>query len=210
VSLIVNLLDRGYGELLRVLSFDQIAPVGFLWIEKLLSQMLGASEYSLRLFPLLAGINALPLVWIAGRRLAGPWPAVLAVALVRLFSRRAALLGRSQTYGVELFVTAGLLALSAYWPKEQLTARRAGLLTLAGLAATSLSNPAIYVLAGFGLLPAVRALERRVPAAEWMLLRATGAKGQRKNNCPYRIGSQSLASALGAAAPKQTIATTGL
>ncbi len=175
VSLIVNILDRGYGGLRHVLSFNQIAPVGFLWIEKLLSQVLGASEceYSLRLFPLLAGMAALPLVWIAARKLAGPWPAVLAVALVSFSPPALRYSAEVKQYGVEMFVTAALLALAAHWP-EPLTGRRAGLLALAGLAAVSLSNPAICVLAGFGLLLAVRALERRAPAAEWMLLGAVG------------------------------------
>ncbi|HWB95738.1 MAG TPA: hypothetical protein VG672_03525 [Bryobacteraceae bacterium] len=173
ISLIVSFLDRGYGELVRPLSSGQVAPVGFLLIEKFLQQVFGASEYSLRLFPVLTGIAALPLVWIAARKLIGPWPALLALALVSFSPSTLRHSAEVKQYGVELFVTAGLLVLAAYSP-QRLTVRRAVLLTFAGIVAISLSNPALYVLAGFGLLLVLRAFERRAPAAEWMMLAGIG------------------------------------
>ena len=43
-------LDLGYVDMLGTLPRDQVAPVGFLWIELALVQLLGFHEWALRLF----------------------------------------------------------------------------------------------------------------------------------------------------------------
>lgn len=74
-SLALNIVNRSYLELLQPLDRNQAAPPGFLWIEKLFTQILGNNEYALRLFPLISGIVSL----IAFYKL-GKW-AVSALAL---------------------------------------------------------------------------------------------------------------------------------
>lgn len=169
IFLALNIAQRNYADLLMPLSFDQIAPVGFLWLERLMVQVFGVSEYSLRLVPLLSGIAALPLVWIAANKFCGPWPAVLAAALVSVSPGCIRYASQDKQYGVEMFVTAALLGAAAYWP-ERVTGRRTVGLICIGLFAISLSNPAIYVLSGLGLLLAVRAFVRRAPTREWLFL----------------------------------------
>jgi len=58
-SISLNIVSRTYQELLEPLSYNQAAPPGFLTVEKLAVQVFGNSEYSLRLFPLLASAIAL-------------------------------------------------------------------------------------------------------------------------------------------------------
>jgi len=60
VLTITNLAPR---DLLLPLDYYQVAPVLFLQIEKLLSVLLGHSEYALRLFPLLCALAAVPLFY---------------------------------------------------------------------------------------------------------------------------------------------------
>lgn len=62
-KLALNLIDRSYGELLQPLDYDQIAPVGFLWAEKAVVQLLGPTEYALRLVPFVAGLASLLLFY---------------------------------------------------------------------------------------------------------------------------------------------------
>jgi 4-amino-4-deoxy-L-arabinose transferase-like glycosyltransferase len=55
----LNIVNRGFGGLLLPLDNRQVAPPGFLFSERAIYDVLGMSEYSMRLLPLLAGIAAL-------------------------------------------------------------------------------------------------------------------------------------------------------
>ena len=59
----LNIIDRNFFELTQPLDHFQEAPVGFLFIEKFFTLILGESELVLRLFPLLASIGALLLFY---------------------------------------------------------------------------------------------------------------------------------------------------
>ncbi len=54
--LALNIVNRSYSELGQPLDYDQAAPIGFLWLEKLAIEIFGNNEYALRLFPCIAGI----------------------------------------------------------------------------------------------------------------------------------------------------------
>ncbi|MDJ0569602.1 MAG: glycosyltransferase family 39 protein [Pleurocapsa sp. MO_192.B19] len=58
-SLALNIINRSYGELAQTLDHNQAAPLGFLWLEKLSTQIWGNNEYALRLLPFIASILAL-------------------------------------------------------------------------------------------------------------------------------------------------------
>jgi hypothetical protein len=80
-SLALNVLDRSIGGLSHQLDFGQGAPLGFLVIVKVLVVALGKSEAVLRLFPLLCGIGALPLMYVLARRVTSEMPALIALVL---------------------------------------------------------------------------------------------------------------------------------
>lgn len=77
-----NLVDRGLVDLLvRPLDYSQVAPVGFLALEWLVSRSLGTSEWALRLVPLLAGVMALACFARLARVVLDGWGAVAATAV---------------------------------------------------------------------------------------------------------------------------------
>ncbi len=59
-ALALNIVNRSFAGLFKPLSNDQGAPTGFLTLEKLVVTIMGNSEYSLRLVPLIASILSLP------------------------------------------------------------------------------------------------------------------------------------------------------
>lgn len=59
----LNIILKSYFELLKPLDFQQVAPILFLQIEKLLSQLIPHSEYGLRLFPVMCFILSLVLFY---------------------------------------------------------------------------------------------------------------------------------------------------
>ena len=50
----VNFIRRDYLDLLRPLDYGQVCPILFLWCELAIVKLLGFSEWSLRLFPLVS------------------------------------------------------------------------------------------------------------------------------------------------------------
>lgn len=81
LSLAVNILDRSYGELSQTLDYNQSAPLGFLWVEKLATQLWGNSEYALRLLPFIASIISLGVFYGLVRRYSSTWAAPIALCL---------------------------------------------------------------------------------------------------------------------------------
>ncbi|WP_207432113.1 hypothetical protein [Sabulibacter ruber] len=83
--LAVSLVRMGFGELAAgPLAYEQKAPLGFLWAERLAVELLGKGELALRLFPLLCGVAALGLFAPVARHFLRPWAALLALALLAL------------------------------------------------------------------------------------------------------------------------------
>ena len=58
-AIVLNILNKSYGELLGPLSLHQAAPPLFLWLEKAVCACLGDGPYAFRLPPYLASCAAL-------------------------------------------------------------------------------------------------------------------------------------------------------
>jgi hypothetical protein len=77
----LNIIGRSMHRLLvDPLDLNQTAPAGFLFIEKLVSDVFGKGEYALRAFPLLFGVISVALYAALARRVLTPLGAVIAVA----------------------------------------------------------------------------------------------------------------------------------
>jgi len=73
----LNIIGRGMHRLLTApLDFNQTAPAGFLFVEKLSAELFDKGEYALRAFPLLCGIVGLLLYPKLALRVVGPVGAV--------------------------------------------------------------------------------------------------------------------------------------
>ncbi len=57
--LAMNIIERSFGDLFRTLDYNQAAPIGFLFLQKLFSLLLGTGEMALRMLPLITGIMAI-------------------------------------------------------------------------------------------------------------------------------------------------------
>jgi len=68
-TLSLNIIHRDYLQLLKPLDTCQVAPVGFLWVEKFFVSILGPNELALRLFPLIAGILSLFLFYTVAKKI---------------------------------------------------------------------------------------------------------------------------------------------
>ncbi|MFN0052224.1 MAG: hypothetical protein ACKV0T_08530 [Planctomycetales bacterium] len=161
-QLAANFLDRDFSDLLRPLDHNQVAPLGFLWIELAAVRWLGFSEWSLRLFPTLCGIGSVFLFRHVARRLLHGTSLVLAVAIfaVAYFPVRHS--AEVKPYATDLFVSLALwTAAVAWWRARQAGEAPSGspwkctrwLWLLTGLAplVMSVSFTAVFVAGGLSL-----------------------------------------------------------
>lgn len=157
-----NLVDHSLGALLTApLSYDQVAPPGFLLVEKLALIALGPSEYALRLFPLVGGLASLVFFALLARRVLPPAGAAIAVGLFSLSPPLVGFAVQLKPYATDV-AFAILLTLAALEWWDQRDTRSSVRLGLVGLVVAWFSIPAVLVLGGLLLALGVASLRERV------------------------------------------------
>jgi hypothetical protein len=147
-----NFLDRGYLDLLRPLRYQQVAPTLFLWGQLTVVKLLGFSEYTLRLLPLLCSLASLFLF----RRLAGlllrGTAVVAAFGLFAVAYPPIRYTAEAKPYGGDLLLALLMLWLLLRWLRSP--GQRRWLWALAALIAPAVgfSYPAIFVGGGVSLV----------------------------------------------------------
>jgi len=159
--LALNIVNRNFAGMFRSLDYDQGAPIGFLLIEKLLNIMLGDHEFVLRLFPLVAGIASLFLFyWLLRRTTSG----VGLLAGLTLFAVGPELIFYSsevKQYILDVTIIISLLLLALPLAEKRGTKRENIFLGLGGFLAMWFSHPALFVLAGIGIVLLIQSLKQR-------------------------------------------------
>jgi len=165
--LAVNFIKRGYLQLLEPLENGQIAPLLYLWIERLVLDLAGFSEATLRLFPLLCGIASLVLIWRLARSAfpSQPLSVLLAVGILAVSVHPIRHAAEAKPYASDLLVALLLLLPALEWLREPRQVRWLWALFAVTPLGISLSYPAAFVAGGvaLGLLPRITR-SRSLPA----------------------------------------------
>ena len=160
--LAVNFIDRNGWQLLEPLDYVQVAPVGFLWVEWLITRLLGVNGFALRLFPLISGVLAV----------------FLLVRLMKLcLSRRETLLGMGlfcasyypvrhgveiKPYSIDLLMSIVQLLLAVRLRSRMGSWKLWSLFAICGSASLWLSYPAAFVAGGLTLSFAFAAWKSKI------------------------------------------------
>ncbi len=165
-SLALNIIHRSFAKLFLPLDYNQGAPVGFLFIQKLAVTFFGGKELSLRLWPTLASILALPIFYHLCRLLLSRRGALIALAILALATDKSFDWADNKQYSTDFLVSVGLLLFAAEAFKDATDDPPPGMkeilpLALAGALAIWFSHPAIFVLSGIGLAAAIRWLAQK-------------------------------------------------
>jgi len=146
-----NIVERSALELLGPLNHVQVAPPGFLLIEKGIAGLVGSSELALRLFPLLCGIAGIAVFWrVASWTLTG-WAVPYALGLFALAAPLIDFSAQVKQYSSDAF-TSVLVLWAALWQIRQPSdMHRAAIVATVGAGAAWLSQPALFVLGGAGI-----------------------------------------------------------
>ncbi len=159
--LALNVIRRSFAGLARPLDYNQGAPLGFLWVQKVVTLALGPGEYALRLLPLLASLAALVLFWAVARRYLSHTVTLLALTFAVFANELIYYAAEGKQYAVDVLV--GLICVRIFLtllkrPLGWLSALGYG---LAGALLMWFSHPAVFFLGAAGLILAYDALRRR-------------------------------------------------
>ena len=161
-SLRTNLSGRPIFDFSGPLSSDQLAPPGFLVVERLAVMFWGDSTFSTRLFPLICGIAALWFFLRLAERLLSRPGAILAMVLAAFSDDWIYYSSELKPYSCDLAVGLALTLLCVNELREGRGWR--GLIPLGALTIASpwFSFPSVFVVAGCGAsVMAARLLQRR-------------------------------------------------
>jgi 4-amino-4-deoxy-L-arabinose transferase-like glycosyltransferase len=174
-----GLLHMDFAELARpVLDYQQKAPIGYLWLAKASTMLLGNNEPALRLPSLLAGIAALVLFVPLCRHLLGRQASWVAMALLALAPYLVFHGVEAKQYSTDLLATIAALLVYLNYRRERSGKNLAGM-TLTGCLLIFLSFPVIFILGGVLLAEGVKMISARrwqaflpmlLPAFCWLLL----------------------------------------
>jgi hypothetical protein len=148
-------MHRSYSGLFGQLDFNQAAPVGFLLVQKLAVDSLGATPYAIRLVPFAAGVLSMMLLYPVAMRLVGRRAAIIALSLFAVSEPLMSYAATNKQYSLDVAVALGLYALALFLP-DQMGGREAIALMLGGAIAVSLSHPAAFILVGIAPLIVAR------------------------------------------------------
>jgi hypothetical protein len=156
-ALLVNVLGKGFRDLVGPLTFGEAAPPLFLWLERAMSRLAGDGLLALRLVPFLASCAALWLLVPVARRLlspsAVPWAILLAACSNRLLWHSC----EAKPYAVDVLVATlvpALFVATRSWP----LGRQLLLFSVAAPGLIFLSYPACFLFGGLlaAVIPALR------------------------------------------------------
>ena len=159
--LALNILDRSAASLTATLDFNQVAPIGFLEIEKLATHAFGASELALRLFPLLLGLASVPLFAFLAMRVLAPAAAALATFLFACAPGAVYYSSEVKQYSGDVAVGVTLLALALVLLDPSTSRRRRVTAAAVGAVAIPFSTASAFVVGGVAVAFVARFCLRR-------------------------------------------------
>ncbi len=150
-ALALNLAARPFRELFAPLDLAQVAPWGFLAIEKGLLGLFGRNELGLRLLPFISSLLSLILFERLCRRILRGLAVPFAVGSLALATGLINYAAQLKQYSTDVAAAIAILLLAVATEERGLTTRRALILGIAGLLACAFSQPVVFILAGIGL-----------------------------------------------------------
>lgn len=148
--LALNIIKKGYGELLGQLDLNQSAPPGFLWISKWIGSLFQYNEWSLRFFPFIMGVAALVIFYKISRLWLGDKCAFLAFIPFSFSTTVIFYSAEFKQYSTDLFFALLLLWLTTELIEKGFEKKYLWWLLWTGVVAVWFSHTAVFVLAATG------------------------------------------------------------
>jgi len=165
--LALNVVNRSWVELTQPLDYNQGAPIGFLFVQKLMIVLFGNQDLYLRLFPLAASLLSIFLIWKVAQGFLSKIGVLIVLGFFVLSTQLIYYSSEAKQYASDVLVALLLLfVFSRYLAQAR---RRFLWLAAAGALGMWLSHPTVFVLAGIGLSLSLDALIKKEWGRLWQL-----------------------------------------
>ena len=148
-------------EFSRELSQDQLAPFGFLIVERLFINLFGANNYVARFVPLLCGLGALALFLPLALKVAPRRAALVGLMLFAFSDDQIFYSNEMKQYSLELAIAMGLGLATLSAIERPFSWRIAVPLALLAIASPWFSFSAVFIVASCGLALVLTSITRR-------------------------------------------------
>jgi hypothetical protein len=170
LALARNITDRGYRELLAPLDYGQVAPPGFLMLQRFLWTSFH-EDWALRIIPFVSSIASLFLMRALARRVLAGIAVPLAVGAIAIAPLFVMYASEVKQYSSKVAIPLALVVLAVRLLDEGRHGARERVLTgLAGFVAVWFCSSAIVVLAGLGGALTLLAVRNRLPERRRVLV----------------------------------------
>jgi hypothetical protein len=144
-NLSLNILNRSIFGLFQPLDEGQLAPVGFLIVEKLLTQFFGDSEYVFRFFPLAAAIAGIFLFYVLASKVSTNNVPVIALSLFTVSTWPIYYAAELKQYSSDI-TAAVILYLCASFVAQRWNVLSLAVLAVVGAITICFSHPSVFIL----------------------------------------------------------------
>jgi len=150
-ALAVNIINRDFSQLLQPLDYNQIAPVLFLWGQKLMTLLFGQTDWSLRIIPVLVGISCIWLTFKLGKLVFNEKIGLLASLIISLSHPLIYYSTESKPYILDQFFFLLITLLFITFLKNR-NGQSLFHLCVVGILGISFSFPIIFLLFSIGII----------------------------------------------------------
>ncbi len=169
-ALALNIVNRQWHQLIEPLDYNQAAPIGFLLVEKLAVQLLGNTEYSLRLFPFLSGFLSIVLFYWVAKTWASRATALFALGLFSVSTFLSYFSSIVKQYESDVVIALVLMWSASFFENKGWGIEKIVSMAIAGLVALCFSHPSVFVLGGISMTWLGLALKERAWKRFWNAL----------------------------------------
>jgi 4-amino-4-deoxy-L-arabinose transferase-like glycosyltransferase len=166
---LIDIHERDYLGLTQTLTFWQVAPLLFLWCEKVVLSLCGTSELAAHLLPFLASSLALVLFAFVARRWLTPAHGAFAVAVLAVSYYPVRHGCEAKPYALDLLMSVTMLLGTVGWLADPRNLRWLVFLTLCVPVAVCASYPAVFVAGGVSLAMLPKMRHTSWPVRGWYL-----------------------------------------
>ncbi len=146
VRIALNIIDKPFTELIKPLDYYQNAPLGFLYIEKLIAHCFGNSEYALRLFPLIASLISIILFYKLAKYILDPSSVSIALLLFSILTSLVYYSAEVKQYSSDVLAALAIFLIAIVVDKHPPQLKNYVFIGILGATLIWISYPVIFIL----------------------------------------------------------------